>query len=267
MRFSLATLTRRTRNPRRSTIAIRPIQPTAMQASDLYRGVYQPIVSQWDAVIAALIAEYERSLPSALTRDSVSDLQSILDAADDAFTRLILRLTPTLRDWTVRQERWHREKWRGAVLTATGVDLRTMLGADDVAETMEAFLGRNVALVRDVSAQARGRIADIVFRGFQSVTPARDVAKELRGAVEMSRRRSMLIAQDQTQKLAAGLDTERMRQAGIEAWLWRHSGKLHPRAEHKARDMKEFTFAEPPADLPGELPYCGCRKQAVLRLD
>jgi uncharacterized protein with gpF-like domain len=58
-----------------------------------------------------------------------------------------------------------------------------------------------------------------------------------------------------------------MRQAGIDDWDWMHSGKLHPRAEHKARHRKRYSFSNPPADMPGEKPFCGCRKLAVVEFD
>ena len=88
-------------------------------------------------------------------------------------------------------EAWHRARWRGAVLTATSVDLQTMIGPADVRETVEAVIQRNVGLVRSVSDETRRRIGDAVFRGLQKRTPAREVARELREAVAMSRRRAL----------------------------------------------------------------------------
>jgi SPP1 gp7 family putative phage head morphogenesis protein len=142
-----------------------------------------------------------------------------------------------------------------------------MLGPEDVRETLETIIARNVSLVRDVSEQARARIGDAVFRGLTERTPAREVASQVREAVAMSRRRSINIASDQLTKISSSLDSERMQQAGIEQWKWMHSGKLHPREEHKARNGKLYSFSKPPADMPGQLPFCGCRKLAVVELD
>jgi SPP1 gp7 family putative phage head morphogenesis protein len=153
------------------------------------------------------------------------------------------------------------------VLTATGVQLDTVMTQGDVAEPIQAFVQRNVALVRSVSDEARGRISDIVFRGFQSRTPIAEVARDLREAADLGRARAIRIAADQSQKLSAALDTERMIQAGIEKWEWLHSGKLHYRPEHLARNHKVYSWDDPPPDTPGELPFCGCRKMGVLDLD
>lgn len=263
MKFSLAAMTRRLRNPRRSEIPIRDIRPPATLATSLYRSVYLPMIQAWERGLEPILAEYERTL-TRMTTDSPADVQANLETVSAEIERLVLLLTPTLRDWALRVERFHRGKWRGNVLSATGVDLTTLIGPEDVAEPLEAVISRNAGLVKDISAQAHGRIADSVFRGLTNRTPARDVARELRDAVGLARDRALRVASDQLTKATSALDGERMRQAGIEAWLWRHSGKLHYRPEHKARDGKRYTFTDPPADTPGQLPYCGCRKQAVV---
>lgn len=263
-RFNLTQLAR-ARGRRRGRRTFRPITPTQSQASAL-AAIYLAFVREWQAALPALLAEYERTL-SALTTDSASDMQRVIDQTENSLLRLFLTLTPRLREWVLMVERWHRGKWIGAALTASGVDLSTMLTAGDVQETVGTVVARNVALVRNVADQARSRIADIVFRGVQQRSAARDVAKELSEAVGMSRRRALNIASDQASKLTSELDTERMKQAGIEKWEWKHSGKLHPRAEHKARDGKVYTWANAPNDLPGQLPYCGCRKLSVIDFD
>jgi SPP1 gp7 family putative phage head morphogenesis protein len=266
VRFSLATLTRRARNPRRKSIPLRTISPPATFATDLYRQAYLPVVQLWAGAEARIMAEYERTLAQ-ITADSAADVQGVLDIFERELTRLYLEITPRLRDWLLRFERYHRGKWRGAVLSATSVDLQTMIGPQDVAETLETVLARNVALVRDVGEQAQGRISDAVFRGLTNRTPARDVARDIRAAVDMSRRRSINIASDQLSKASSALDGERMRQAGIDAWLWKHGGKKHFRPHHKARDGNRYTWTDHPEEMPGELPFCSCRKFAVVEFD
>lgn len=282
MKFSLATMIRRQRRIRRKSIPLRPIDPPATLAGDLFRAAYLPVVKTLEAAIERILAEYGRTLAE-MTTDSPADMDSLLRAVEQELQRLYIQLTPDLRDWLLRLEAWHRGKWRGAVLSATGVDLQTLIGPEGVAETLEAFLARNAALVRDVGTQAQGRIADAVFRGLTNRTSARDVAAEIREAVAMSRQRSLRIASDQLSKASAALDEERRREAGLSVWMWRHSGKRHPRQYHKARDGHLYsddpamvgqevngkTVQAPPeaGDRPGQPPYCGCRAQAVVIFD
>lgn len=276
MRFDLPAMAQRARKRRRKSLPLRDIAPPATLATDLYRSVYLPVVQAWSEAQAPIMAEYERSL-AALVTDSAADIEGQLGQMDSFLQRIFLELTPRLRSWLLRVERWHRGKWRGAVLSAAGVDLETMMGPQDVAETLDTVLQRNVALVKDVGAQARGRISDAVFRGLTNRLPARDVAKDIRSAVDMSRRRSLGIASDQLSKVSSALDSERMRQAGIEQFTYRHSGKIHARPWHKARDGKRYeldtgqqvdgTDVIEADDMPGVPPWCGCRKQAYISFD
>lgn len=261
MRFNLRQLARQ-QGRRRGRRVFRPIVPTAALASDL-AAIYLAVVRDWTEALPRILAEYERTLAQ-LTTDAPTDLQREIDGAENGLLRLFLQLTPRMREWALRVERWHRGRWTGAALSATGVDLRTVLSPTDVSETVEAVVARNVALIRNVSDQARARISETVFRGVQERRPAREVAAELREGLGMSRARSIRIAADQATKLTSELDTARMKQAGIETWEWKHSGKLHPREDHRARDGREYTWQNAPNDLPGQLPFCGCRKLAVV---
>jgi uncharacterized protein with gpF-like domain len=266
MRFDLAQLARRQRNIRRSSIVLRDIAPPATFATNLYRSVYKPVVDLWTAYLPRIEAAYERSL-SELVTDSPADVRAEIDGAAEQVNRLLLLLAPELRDWALRVEQWQRGKWRGAVLSATAVDLETMLGPEDMRASIETAIEWNTSLVRDVSDQARQRIGASVYDGLRNRTPAREVAKDIRGKVDMSRDRSIRIASDQLNKLTSSLADERRREAGIDTWMWRHSRKAHPREDHAARDGKQYTDETAPKDRPGQLPYCGCRSQAVVTFD
>lgn len=281
MKFDLAIMVRRARNPRRSAIILRDINPPAIFAGSLYAHCYKPIADLWEQSAVGILAEYERSL-SALTTDSADDLQARLDAADSEFERVLILLEANLRDWLVRTEVWQRGKWRGAVLSASGVDLETLLGPGDVQDTLRNYLRWNVDLIRDVSRQARQKIATAVFTGLTRRRPAADVVKEVREATGFARDRSKRIAADQLAKVNAALASERRRQAGLTIYKWRHSGKRHPRSWHQHRDG--LLFAEDAADTgrvingatvnapieaedrAGHPPFCGCREIGVIDL-
>ncbi len=264
-KFDLTAMAARTRKSRRP-IDLAPIRTTRVQRDELL-AIYSKMLAPWSRAADKLIPIYERDLTRALQTDSAEELTGATDGLAAAIDRLVLELTPELRDWAFRIERFHRGKWLRAILTATTIDLSTQIIAAEVRETIATFLERNVSLVRDVSDEARGRIADAVFRGFQKRAPAREVAKEIAGAVGMARARALRIASHQTVQLAAALDAQRQRDAGLTHWMWRHSGKKNPRPEHVARDGKVYTDKTAPEDEPGELPACGCVRQAVLVFD
>lgn len=265
-RYDLVAMTRRVRNVRKGSLTIRDIVPPSMHATDLYIAVFKPTVALWDRTAGEVMTAYEATM-SELVNDAAVDVNSILERADSELGRLVLLLRPALQAWADRLEKWQRAKWTAAVLSGTGVDLSTLIGPEEMRRTVGATVEWNAALVKDVSAQARQRIASAAFDGFRNRTPAREVAKTIRGAVDMSRDRSIRIASDQMLKLSASLADERRRQMGIEEWEWLHSRKLHPRAEHVARNGKIYSDANPPPTMPGQEPYCACRQRAFLRFE
>jgi hypothetical protein len=282
MQYNLATLAKRQRNIRRSEITLPVIVAPAIYASDLFTSCYRPIVDLWASSVDEIVQEYARSLSDMVT-DSPEDVQAIIDEVERSAVALSLSLTPQVQGWALKVEQYIRTRWAGAVLSATGVRLDTMLGPEDVRATLQTYIGWNVDLIKDVSAQARQRIANAVFSGFQNRTPAREVAKQIREAVAMSRRRSTLIASDQLSKLSSALADERGREAGLICWKWVHSGKRHPRKHHLERNgflyssvkaeqgkhVKGVIVRVPPEqdDWPSRPPWCGCSQQFLLVLE
>ncbi len=274
--FDLITIARRRRNIRRKIIVLRDIAPTAIMATNLY-AIYSRMLAAWDAALPRIISTYERTL-SEITTDSPADVAQDVEDASSAINRLLLTLTPEVQNWAIGVERWQRSKWISAVMSATDVDLAPMIGAGDARMTLETAINWNVALIKDVSAQAQQRMSNAVFDGLRNNKPPRELAKDLREAVTMGRDRATRIASDQLNKLSASLADERRRQAGLPVWKWVHSRKLHPRQTHVDRDGHLYsddpslvgkvvdgkTIMAPPEDLPGQLPYCGCRSQSVL---
>ena len=173
MRYDLSAIARRVRHPRRRSVTLRDIPPPATLATDLYRSAYSPMVDLWTRTGDSIAAEYVRTL-AALTTDSPADLQTQLDAADGAFDRLFILLRAGLEGWAIQTERWQRGKWRGAVLSATGVDVDTLIGPADTRQTVNAAIEWNVSLIKDVHAQTRKKVADTVFAGVNQRRPAAD---------------------------------------------------------------------------------------------
>jgi len=277
MAFSLPTLAGRA--GKRRSITLRPIVPTQAQATDLAM-IYAPAWQIWQQNIDRILAGYDpQPLPTgdALTLDTADQVQSAINSvANEFLTILTARITPALQRWVVRAEQVHRDKWAAAIKAGVGVDVDMMLSAGEVQETLSTFMARNVELVQNVTDQTRGRISDAVFRGYERRAPVREVAAEIREATGMGRDRAVRIAADQSSKLSSQLDRERQAEAGLTQFKWRHSGKVHPRSWHKARDGKVYDSrtgkpvdggeAIPSDDRAGMAPWCGCREQAYIAL-
>lgn len=278
MRYNLARMARQAGV--RRDVTLRPIQPA--RANEIALGkLYLAVLQAWS--LERLLTGYTLPLADGFTTDAPADQSQAIKEAENTVTRLIAEFTSGLRDWLVRAERIHRSRWAEAIKSGLGVDLSMMLTSDETQETLDVFLERNVALVRNVSDVTRGKISDAVYRGYQERRPAREVAKDIREATGLARDRSLRIAADQNSKLSAALDRERQAEAGVDLYRWRHSGKKHPRRPHVARNGKIYERATgkqvnpdgtkmaggevvAAGDRPGEPVACGCRAQAYLTI-
>lgn len=228
------------------------------------------IVRYWrNAVASQLLNYYEATLreknPS-FTGDSVEDIQRILGGLDDGAYRLILTLNPELRSWLVKAQKLHAARFVANAKTVAGVDLSTIITEGGVQTTVEAILQRNVALITNLSDTTRSSISEILFAGIQNRTPRVDLAKLISERLDIQRDRALRIASDQSTKLSASLDRERQEEIGINKFIWQHSGKVHFRPEHKARDGKVFSWQDPKLadDLPGMKINCGCKAKGYI---
>ena len=274
---------------KRRTVTIDVGDPLKRDRDKLLR-TYLLVIRHWEGARQRLVRAYERewltmvnadAMPIApidkWMADSISDLQAEIDEESGFFTRIFATLTLQIEDWASVVEWWHRDRWRNSLLSASGVDLQTVLQAGDVNQTLESVIAQNVALIQDVNDQQSKRMTGAIFRGLNERKPARELAKELRAITGFGRKRALLIASDQLQKAATALDTERMFQAGITKWKWKHSGKVHYRPHHKARDGKLYYMGSrkevdgdeviPADDMPGVPIRCGCRKVSYIELE
>ena len=265
MRLDLPAMAARRTN--RREIVLPPIQPTKAQADSLAL-IYLRVVNGWRDNAEQIVTSYERAL-AGMTTDAPNDTSATIETLAEALRRLVLTLTPDLRDWAYRVEDVHRGKWVRNILSAVSIELDTILSPSDVRDTVEAAIEWNVSLIRDVSEEVRRKVGNSVFTGFQQRKAAHEVAKEIREATTLARARSLRIASHQTVSLGSRLNQARQEQAGLTHYRWRHSGKAHPRPEHKARDGKEFPWRGPgsidPADQPGVPIACGCTAQGIVR--
>lgn len=202
--------------------------------------------------------------PEVTTDAAPEDIDRIISIILTQTNAVMARLKLRVRGWADKTEKRHRREFAAGVLSATSVNLETALDPNDVRVTVASVVNRSVDLIRDVGDEARKRIADAVYAGVTRRTPPREVAKSIIAAQEMSMRRAINIAADQAQKLNAALDRARQEEVGIPGFTWRHSGKVHAREEHLERDGEYYPWDDPPEDLPGELPFCGCSAQATL---
>lgn len=269
MRYDLIAMVARSPRAKRQRVFAIPVTlPPRYLEHDLLV-ILMKVVKTWDRLMREKVLPlYDVPVRDGRVQDDQSGLEAALDAVDGEVRRLLLILYPELNDWVLKAESIQRRDFVASVLTATGIDLATVVGLAPAQETMAATVARLVNLVTGLNDDTKKRLGDVIWQGFTARTPRSAVAKQIRHVMEVSRSRALLIASDQTTKLAGILDEERQREAGLDRYRWRHSRKAHPRKEHVARDGKLFFWSKPPHDgHPGYAIRCGCKAQAYFDLD
>jgi SPP1 gp7 family putative phage head morphogenesis protein len=273
MRYDLAGMAKR-KGETRKTVVLRPIFPTKALSDDLAR-VYIKVLRLWrdeasNRLLPAYTRELKRLTADALpVKDDAQDIEAQILAAEARAAAIVAVLAIEIEAWERRLTDWHEGQFAAHVMSATGIDVSALLSTDEIRDTLRAVLAENIGLIRSVSDHARERIEGIIWRAYLARTPRRKVARQITHAVELGRDRALRIAVDQTTKLAGKLDELRQTEAGIESFEWRHSGKVHYRPEHKARDGLIYKWSSPIArsDPPGFAPFCGCKALPVLELE
>ncbi|MEP1597578.1 MAG: ADP-ribosyltransferase [Hyphomonas sp.] len=172
-----------------------------------------------------------------------------------------------MQDWLRDAVAWHEQRWASAVQAGAGIDVFPFINRAESMPQVRAFQRQITNLIRDIDNTARKDIEGAVWRGLTDHTPRKEIGKEIAERLGIQRRRANRIAVDQAQKLNGELTRIRMQEAGLTEYRWRHSGKVHFRPEHKARNDKVFKMGEPAGDQPGQAIYCGCVAMPVIDVE
>lgn len=253
---------------RRRAVTLRPIRVTRTLERELFN-IIRAVPDYWrKEARETVLPLYAREIDG-LTRDDAADnLQSALEGVADGASRLAVSLTPALRSWVVRIERWHRGRWVSGVRQGANADVSSLL--DDLAAAPEVKAHQEWAagLIRDMSEDMRRRVEGSVFRAIADRTDLDAVQKELREAADIGSRRAKFIASDQANKLGGKLDELRHREAGITQYRWETALDDRVRPTHAANQGKVFDWSKPPAATghPRSEPRCRCTAQAYVPL-
>lgn len=147
------------------------------------------------------------------------------------------------------------------------VDFKMTRAMQDVAK---AAVVENVALIKSIPQQYFTEVEGIVMRGYSRGRDLQEITTELRSRYGITKRRAVLIARDQSNKLNAVTTQARRQELGITEAIWQHShGGKEPRKSHVAADGRKFKIAEGCLIdgkwiLPGEEINCRCVSKSVL---
>ena len=265
MTYKLASVARRAGIKRNKTL--RPIFVTQELKKSLYALSVASVRELRVQVKDRLLPAYGAAVDSMTRDDQAEDLASVLTQIELVVDGVVVTAVADLPDWFRVAIRWHDQKWRSSVRGAVGVDVYPFPDQLRYDTRIKAFQNAAADLIRDVSDKVKTEIKGIVWRGLTQQTPRAEIGKQISERMNIARCRANLIAIDQANKLSGELTAIRMEEAGLDSYVWKHSGKVHYRPHHKARDGKVYKMGEPKGDQPGWAPYCGCVRAPVVDVD
>lgn len=240
-----------------------------------------------ERLILRMRREYEREVKATLSagvragqiaQDSNIgvDLGTLFSRLGSKWSKIFVGLSREIAgDFMSRVDRMARTRLNSSLEELSGgLTIRTAKMPEALRPKIAAATRANVGLIRSIQASYHERIEQAVMN---SVTVGGDGAAEIFDEVmrigESSEDRARLIARDQTHKISAAINQERMLSAGVERFKWRHSGgSFEPRELHMKYDGEIFDVANPPVidertgerGMPGQAINCRCVAIPVL---
>ncbi|MGY0329651.1 phage head morphogenesis protein [Xylella fastidiosa subsp. multiplex] len=146
-----------------------------------------------------------------------------------------------------------------AVRTAFGIDITSLMMAQDVRTQIHAARAVNVQLITSIQRQYFDKIGMAVLQGVMQGKRASALAKEIEQISDATASRAKFIARDQTSKMNAAFNEIRQVGLGIESYTWQTSADERVREDHAAHDGTVFRWSDPPATgHPGQDYNCRC---------
>lgn len=227
--------------------------PTQEQERDLYR-IMVPVVDHWAANAPRLNSRF--------TMDRDDPITSTHEAGTAIANNAIARLAA----WIMGLDRWARNRWIAIVKSRTGIDLENMAPVLRSSPDLVASVAWASMLITDLNDDMRKRVRQVMIDGAARNLDRKIIGEMLQKQAKLTKRRAVLIARDQTQKIAAKLNELQQRAAGVTRYVWQHSFMPNPRDWHVRRQGLVFQWDKPPKDgHPGHAINCRCNAVALLK--
>jgi SPP1 gp7 family putative phage head morphogenesis protein len=165
--------------------------------------------------------------------------------------------------------------WSSLRELSGGLSLKTDVMTGAMAEFMTATVAQNVALIKSIPAEYMMKVQGEVLRSITDGKGLEDLVPFFEDQAGVTSRRARTIAYDQTHKAYNGLNTGRMKAAGVKSFEWVHSGGgQHPRQRHIDMSGKVYSFDNLPVieddgtiGIPGQAINCRCTMVPVVKFD
>lgn len=162
----------------------------------------------------------------------------------------------------------HTEQFMATAKKAIGIDLRSVVQQEDLAEYLVEAAGRNTSLITGLADDTIKRIEQTVYNNSIAGNSVTTLRKALQEDFGISDRRAKLIARDQTAKLNSDLNRRRQEQAGVTSYSWLTSRDERVRERHRKLEGKVYKWGEATGAEgglpPGQPVNCRCVSRGIV---
>lgn len=109
---------------------------------------------------------------------------------------------------------------------------------------LESFVDEHTKLIKSVRREHLDKISLIITRGLREGLLVKEIAKEIKEATNLSKRRSQLIARVAPLQYSGALTKHYQITAGIKKYMWQTSGDERVRESHQKLNGKIFNWSD-----------------------
>jgi SPP1 gp7 family putative phage head morphogenesis protein len=109
---------------------------------------------------------------------------------------------------------------------------------------LDSFVDEHTKLIKSVRLEHLDKISLIITRGLRDGLLSKDIAKEIKEATNLSKRRSKLIAHNAPLQYSGALTKHYQITAGIKKYMWQTSGDERVRESHQKLNGKIFNWSD-----------------------
>lgn len=161
-----------------------------------------------------------------------------------------------------------------SVRRAIGVDFRSVLSEQGMADYLNAAIEQNVSLIKSVPDELLKNMRSTVLQGAMDGESITSITRQIQKQTGVADRRARFIVRDQLAKISGQVTERRQKQAGIQYWRWVTSKDERVGDDHRRAARRDIGYGpgvypmsyEPPEGRPGNStrPNCRCTQSPVF---
>jgi SPP1 gp7 family putative phage head morphogenesis protein len=168
--------------------------------------------------------------------DFLDDIKSLMAALNVSAASIFGGAEQTAFTMATRVMNFSRDQYKRIINATLGVD---PISTDDYLRTnLKAFAQQNASLIKSIPQNLLTDVEGIVTRGLTGGATIRDMERDIKSRLNVSKNKARLIASDQIGKLNGQMTKLRQERVGVIEYIWNTSGDERVRHSHRVLDGK-----------------------------